>query len=462
MSVATFLQTAFTTQDPTTYKSSIDGNFSVLTRTAAMFAPHAQSSPNMTVKVDAGHIFSGTLLEVAAQSSGTITAPVTHDRIDRVVIDAISGTVSVVAGTENTSPVPPAIPAGKIPVAQVLLHTTTTTITNTLITDERDMKSLGNGFSPVDSQTGANYTYLSSDRTRVKIRSNSATAMSDTLPQAGTTFPAGWAMTVVNDDATATLTITPTTSTIDGAASTTIKAGRGAEIFSDGTNYYTNRGSHGALGPLTNIASATTCDFGAALSNYLNVTGSTAITSLGSTASAAFPFYVAKMAAGIVITQGTNLNVQGGVSYTTAANDYIFAFVRASGAWDVLISKADGTPVTPPQTYKKFTSSQQTITSAGTLTIAHGLSAVPNIVQLFLVNQTGEAGYTAGQITPANPALNADSSADGGVSIIVDATNITIRYGSDTNVFRITNATTGAVANLTNANWKAIFVVAVL
>ena len=138
MTVATFLQTNFTTQDATSYKAAIDGDVSVMAKLAAPFAPHAQGVPNMTVAVDAGAVFSGgTLNIVAMQSTGTIAAPVSQPRIDRVVINAMTGGISVVTGTESATPVAPAIPAGFLPVAQVLLATTSTSITNAMITDER-------------------------------------------------------------------------------------------------------------------------------------------------------------------------------------------------------------------------------------------------------------------------------------------------------------------------------------
>ena len=138
MTVATFNQTNFTTQDATTYKASIDADISVMYRLAGPFAPHAQATANMTVAVDAGAVFGGgALTPVAAQSTGTFTAPVSNPRIDRIVINPASGAILTVTGTENASPSPPAIPSGYYPVAQVLLQTTSTAITNLMITDER-------------------------------------------------------------------------------------------------------------------------------------------------------------------------------------------------------------------------------------------------------------------------------------------------------------------------------------
>ncbi len=136
--VATYLISDYTTQDPATYKAGIDGNARVAQRIVDAFAPHEQTVPVMTVRLDAGAIFSGAgLLEVAAQSTGTITAPVTHPRIDRVVCNLITGAISVITGSENVSPVAPALTSGVFPVAQVLLQTSTTAITNAIITDER-------------------------------------------------------------------------------------------------------------------------------------------------------------------------------------------------------------------------------------------------------------------------------------------------------------------------------------
>ncbi len=147
MTVAKYVQTNFNTDTATNYKTEIDNNFSVILGAGSnFFAPYAQSSPNMTIQLAAGSVYDGvTITSVAAQNTGTITAPSVHDRIDRVVIDRFTGVFSVITGSENVSPTPPAITSGKIPVAQILLHTATATITNALITDERQLAALGRG-----------------------------------------------------------------------------------------------------------------------------------------------------------------------------------------------------------------------------------------------------------------------------------------------------------------------------
>lgn len=95
----------------------------------------------------------------------------------------------------------------------------------------------------VNPQTGTSYTYLDGDRGKLVTHSNAA-AIAGTLPQAGasSTFVAGWFVDVQNRGA-GTLTITPTTSTIDGAATLVLTTGQGVRLFSDGTNYFTQRGA---------------------------------------------------------------------------------------------------------------------------------------------------------------------------------------------------------------------------
>lgn len=118
--------------------TSVDANFSVTKRIAWAFAPHEQAVPDMSVALEPGAIFYGTTLqEIPSQSTTTITAPIGNPRIDRVVIDQQTGAASVITGTAAANPIPPAFPGGKIPVAQIRLEPTSTTITNDMIMDER-------------------------------------------------------------------------------------------------------------------------------------------------------------------------------------------------------------------------------------------------------------------------------------------------------------------------------------
>lgn len=108
--------------------------------------------------------------------------------------------------------------------------------------------------------------------------------------------------------------------------------------------------------------------------------------------------------------------------------------------------------VTPPTV---FTSSDQTITAAGSLTLAHGLSARPNHVHVLLINETAENGYSIGDILVL--AYGGNLANNQGISVVVDATNINVRFGSAATLYNIVRKDTGATANITNANWKIRF-----
>ena len=129
----------FTSDSAAQYKANIDNAFAVHNPTAGAFHCYENDTPNMTVKVSAGVLNLGTkTTSVTAQTSGTITAPSVNPRIDVVYIDADDGTIGVTTGTEAASPSAPAITGNKIPLAQITLATSTTTITNSLITDVRN------------------------------------------------------------------------------------------------------------------------------------------------------------------------------------------------------------------------------------------------------------------------------------------------------------------------------------
>lgn len=88
----------------------------------------------------------------------------------------------------------------------------------------------------VNAQVGTTYTVLSSDRGKLVTLAN-ASAVAVTLPQAGATFPVGWWAEFENRGA-GTVTIAPTTSTINGGSSVTLTTNQSIKIISDGTNYF--------------------------------------------------------------------------------------------------------------------------------------------------------------------------------------------------------------------------------
>lgn len=103
-----------------------------------------------------------------------------------------------------------------------------------------------------------------------------------------------------------------------------------------------------------------------------------------------------------------------------------------------------------------FTSAQQVITAAGSLTLAHALGGTPTLMQTHLVCQAGDLGYSIGDIVEiGNDAF--DSSSNRGMSIVPDGTNLNVRYGEQVNVFRLCNKSTGISADIVTASWRAVF-----
>ena len=193
MPVSTFVQPNYNTQSGTAYPLNIDAAFAAFLRLAGTFAPHEQSSPNMTVRLDAGHVFNGgsALTEVAAQSTGTIAAPSVNPRKDIVHVDRVTGVVGVATGTEAASPTDPAIPAGKVPVARVNLATSTTVIANSILDDLRDLTLLNVG-------TGANnIVQLDATAKLPAVDGSQLTGVVSVptgavMPYAGSSAPGGW------------------------------------------------------------------------------------------------------------------------------------------------------------------------------------------------------------------------------------------------------------------------------
>lgn len=89
----------------------------------------------------------------------------------------------------------------------------------------------------INNQVGTTYTVLATDMGKL-VTFNNAAAVAVTLPQAGTAgFEANKGFNVLNLGA-GTLTVTPTTSTINAAATKTYATGASGRITSDGTNYF--------------------------------------------------------------------------------------------------------------------------------------------------------------------------------------------------------------------------------
>jgi hypothetical protein len=165
----------------------------------------------------------------------------------------------------------------------------------------------------VNAQTGTTYTVANRDcdpQGRALLTFNNSGSVAVTLPQAGTggQFASGCIINVENLGS-GTVTITPTTSTINGATTQAIGQNGGGQIFNDGTNYIFQSGLSNAASGAASLASITgtaspfpITGLGAATGGALNLVGGASSTSA---------------------TAGGNVNVTAGAGGATGAGGQV-------------------------------------------------------------------------------------------------------------------------------------------
>ena len=148
-------------QNATEYTSNIDNSIAIHHATSGAFHCSQQDIADMTIAVSSGRMMSGnTLISISGEDISALVAPSANPRIDRVVISRTDGTITVITGSEASSPSAPSLTADTIPLCQILLATTTTTIVNSMITDERVVysgaagASVGANLQSIEDNTG--------------------------------------------------------------------------------------------------------------------------------------------------------------------------------------------------------------------------------------------------------------------------------------------------------------------
>jgi len=133
----------------------------------------------------------------------------------------------------------------------------------------------------------------------------------------------------------------------------------------------------------------------------------------------------------------------GGVTSAKLANDAVGA-----AALD---------PSVTPAITKRFESAPVDIVSGEQVDISHGLGSVPKNATCLLKCVTAEFGYSVGDEVIINPATNdANGGASRGISTVLTATDINVRFGNYSSAFSIINKGTGVAETITNTNWKLI------
>lgn len=164
-------------------------------------------------------------------------------------------------------------------------------------------------------------------------------------------------------------------------------------------------------------------------------------------------------APGNVASSDTASNLGGGAGVFSSKVAADFQFKSLVAGSNVSITPA-ATTITIASTASgpfsaSFTSAQQVITAAGSLTLAHGLAGSPTLVQARRVCITGENNYSAGDELIEDSGMQ--TAINQGLSIVPTATDLVIRFGSAAITFQGLDKTTGNSANFTNANWGIVF-----
>ena len=200
------------------------------------------------------------------------------------------------------------------------------------------------------------------------------------------------------------------------------------------------------------VASAATANIWVTDGNTVHVTGTVGITSFGTSASAGARRTVVFDDI-VTLTNSVNLSLPGGVDFTTSAGDMMTVYAETTTQFDVVIHRKDGRSAVVSPFSQVFESTGQTITSSGLLTLAHSMGVVPTLVVLEIVNTSAEANYSIGDRVTVNLANQSTSALARANAVYTDATNINVRFSSQTKAFVIGDKTTGDHFEITNASW---------
>jgi len=98
-----------------------------------------------------------------------------------------------------------------------------------------------------------------------------------------------------------------------------------------------------------------------------------------------------------------------------------------------------------------YTSGELTVST--NITASHGLGSVPDIVQVWFVCKTSNAGYSVGD----RILMSAHAYAPGSDISTTYATSSTVGFRALNGSWDVSNKSTGAVTTITNTRWRAVF-----
>lgn len=358
----------------------------------------------------------------------------------------------------------------------------------------------------INSQA-AGYTVIAGDRNKLINYTGTGSTIAFT---AAATLASGFEFEVRHSGASGNLVLDPNgAELINGAASITLTTGQAVVIVCTGTAFLVTQayGFGATTGTVTNVATAglatggaitntgtvtvtassvsdvetgtgtTTANTPAALATIwmqgadiasaatltipttgggnFNVTGTTTITKLDKATIKTGRIVELKFNAALTLTNNASILLPGGANITTAAGD-VARFrcedaTTSANIWRcVAYQKWSGLAVATTSIFNApYQPSDQTITTAGSLTLAHGLGVKPLLCRFSLVCQTAELGYSIGDEYPFE-----FGSTGGALGGTMDATNLNLRFASTANAFSFNHKTTGVFTAATNASWK--------
>jgi hypothetical protein len=225
---------------------------------ASLLLPHQQSTPGLTLYIEAGVCYiGGTQVVFAGGNSPAFTAPSANPRIDILTIDS-AGTLAITQGAENASPVAPAYPANKIVLCEVYNRVSETALYDTdpggstgyISRDVRPIVQLG-GYIATSSQiavgalTGDKFASL-----------GSIPGGAGVIPNAN--LPAFAAPKFGGTGADGALNVTSGTTSIDiGSATVLIKNYTSINISGGATVNFINPNANGSLVILKSLGNVT-------------------------------------------------------------------------------------------------------------------------------------------------------------------------------------------------------------
>jgi hypothetical protein len=200
------------------------------------------------------------------------------------------------------------------------------------------------------------------------------------------------------------------------------------------------------------LASSATVDLGAAGGNYVNVTGTSTITSLGSGA-AGIDVTVCFTGILTLTHNATSLILPTGANITTAAGDIARFISLGSGNWVCAgYQRANGRALAAAVSSYESAATPYVVSSD--MEFTHGLGARPDLITIWMVCNTIDLGWAVGDYVLLPPLAGLGNQTSDGLQGWADPTKIYLIAGSQT--LAITNKSTRVLGTVTAASWDFV------